>query len=53
MPFNVFYNNNSVIDNNGYGKKSGVSNWFSSHPATDDRLKKLREFAAKYGGGGK
>ena len=38
-----------AFKDNGYGTKSGVSNWFSTHPATDDRLKKLQEFAAKYG----
>ncbi|MBQ7544701.1 MAG: M48 family metallopeptidase [Synergistaceae bacterium] len=39
-----------AFKDNGYGTKSGVVNWFSTHPATDDRLKKLQEFAAKYGG---
>ena len=38
-----------AFKDNGYGTKSGVANWFSTHPATDDRLKKLQEFAAKYG----
>ena len=33
---------------NGYATKSGITNWFSTHPATDDRLEKLQEFAAKY-----
>ena len=39
-----------AFKDNGYGTKSGVANWFSTHPATDDRLKRLQEFAAKYGG---
>ena len=47
------YSAMKAFKDNGYGTKSGVTNWFSTHPATDDRLKKLREFAAKYGGGGK
>ena len=38
-----------AFKDNGYGTKSGVANWFSTHPATDDRLKKLQAFAAKYG----
>ena len=38
-----------AFKDNGYGTKSGITNWCSTHPATDDRLKKLQEFAAKYG----
>lgn len=34
---------------NGYGTKSGIVNLLSTHPATDDRLKRLQEFAKKYG----
>ena len=37
-----------AFKDNGYGTKSGITNWFSTHPATDDRLEKLQEFAAKY-----
>ncbi|MBQ7220357.1 MAG: M48 family metallopeptidase [Synergistaceae bacterium] len=43
------YNAMKAFKDNGYGTKSGITNWFSTHPATDDRLKKLQEFAAKYG----
>ena len=38
-----------AFKDNGYGTKSGIVNWFSTHPATDERLAKLQEFAAKYG----
>ena len=38
-----------AFKDNGYGTKSGIVNWFSTHPATDDRLEKLQKFAAKYG----
>ena len=38
-----------AFKDNGYGTKSGIVNWFSTHPATDDRLEKLQGFAAKYG----
>ena len=37
-----------AFKDNGYGTKSGIANWFDTHPATDDRLEKLQEFAAKY-----
>lgn len=47
-PLGLYYAMKAFKDN-GYGSKSGISNWFSTHPATDDRLKKLQEFAAKYG----
>ena len=47
-PLGLYYAMKAFKDN-GYGTKSGVSNWFSTHPATDDRLKKLQEFAKKYG----
>ncbi|MBQ7154146.1 MAG: M48 family metallopeptidase [Synergistaceae bacterium] len=43
------YNAMKAFKDNGYGTKSGITNWFSTHPATDDRLAKLQEFAAKYG----
>ena len=43
------YNAMKAFKDNGYGTKSGITNWFSTHPATDDRLKRLQEFAAKYG----
>ena len=42
------YNAMKAFKDNGYGTKSGVANWFSTHPATDDRLKKLQQFAEKY-----
>ena len=38
-----------AFKDNGYGTQSGIVNWFSTHPATDDRLERLQEFAAKYG----
>ncbi len=37
-----------AFKDNGYGTKSGIVNWFDTHPATDDRLAKLQAFAAKY-----
>lgn len=37
-----------AFKDNGYGTKSGITNWFDTHPATDDRLEKLQGFAAKY-----
>ena len=42
------YHAMKAFKDNGYGTKSGISNWFDTHPATDDRLEKLQEFAAKY-----
>ena len=42
------YNAMKAFKDNGYGTKSGIANWFSTHPATDDRLKELAGFAAKY-----
>ena len=42
------YNAMKAFKDNGYGTQSGIVNWFSSHPATDDRLKALAGFAAKY-----
>ena len=42
------YNAMKAFKDNGYGTKSGIANWFSTHPATDDRLEKLQEFASKY-----
>ncbi len=42
------YNAMKAFKDNGYGTKSGIVNWFSTHPATDDRLKTLAEFAQKY-----
>ena len=42
------YNAMKAFRDNGYGTKSGISNWFSTHPATDERLKALHDFAEKY-----
>ena len=42
------YHAMKAFKDNGYGTKSGITNWFDTHPATDDRLEKLQEFAAKY-----
>ncbi|MBQ7168652.1 MAG: M48 family metallopeptidase [Synergistaceae bacterium] len=42
------YNAMKAFKDNGYGSQSGIVNWFSSHPATDDRLKNLAAFAEKY-----
>ncbi|MBQ6971401.1 MAG: M48 family metallopeptidase [Synergistaceae bacterium] len=42
------YNAMKAFRDNGYGTKSGIANWFSTHPATDDRLKALHDFAEKY-----
>lgn len=42
------YNAMKAFKDNGYGTQSGIVNWFSTHPATDDRLKNLQGFAAKY-----
>ena len=42
------YNAMKAFKDNGYGTQSGIVNWFSTHPATDERLKALRDFAEKY-----
>ena len=42
------YNAMKAFRDNGYGSQSGIANWFSTHPATDDRLKNLASFAEKY-----
>ena len=47
-PMGLYYAMKAFKDN-GYGSKSGIANWFSTHPATDERLAKLKKFAEKYG----
>ena len=47
-PLGLYYAMKAFKDN-GYGTKSGITNWFDTHPATDDRLERLQGFAAKYG----
>ncbi|MBQ6665650.1 MAG: M48 family metallopeptidase [Synergistaceae bacterium] len=42
------YNAMKAFRDNGYGTQSGIANWFSTHPATDERLKALHDFAEKY-----
>ena len=47
-PMGLYYAMKAFKDN-GYGSKSGITNWFSTHPATNERLQKLKKFADKYG----
>ena len=48
-PMGLYYAMKAFKDN-GFGTKSGIANWFSTHPATTEMLAALQGFAKKYGG---
>ena len=48
-PMGLYYAMKAFKDN-GFGTASGIANWFSTHPATTERLAALQGFAKKYGG---
>ncbi len=48
-PMGLYYAMKAFKDN-GFGTASGIANWFSTHPATTERLAALQRFAKKYGG---